>query len=307
MLKAKKQQSVAVIILNWNGFKDTSECIESVLDNDYKNFNIIIVDNGSKNNDPVNLKKRFGSKILILKSKKNLGYCGGNNLGALYAQKKGFSYFIILNNDTLVEPKLISTLVKAIQKDHKMAAINPIVFKYYNKKIIENTGLRFNLWHGEVTPNNIGKKQPTDFRQPDILCGTCFIFRTSVLNDIKYLFDEDFYCYYEDPDTSIRLKKAGYKIGICYDTFIYHKGSVSSDKISGFAEFQTIRNRFLMEHKNAIFIQKIVFLLIMLFLYFPFRFTRIVIFKKKGNLHYFLKGFKAGLKIFFGGTIERFK
>jgi len=305
MSKAKKR--VAVIILNWNGFKDTCKCVASVLKNDYKDFKIIVVDNGSKNDDSAKLKKKFGSRILILKSKKNLGYSGGNNLGANYCKKMKFDYFMILNNDTVVSPKLISTLVAAIEKDDKIAAINPVVFQYFKENIIENTGLRYNLWHGEITPNNIGKKEPSDLRKPDILCGTCFMFRTIILDDIKYLFDEDFYCYYEDPDLSIRLKNKGYKIEVCYDTFIHHKGSVSSNKIGGLAEFQAIRNRFLMEYKHATAIQKVVFLLIMLFFYFPFRITRIVVFKKKRNLPYFLKGFKAGLKILFGEAIEKYK
>ena len=306
MLKGKKKQSVAVIVLNWNGFEDTRECIESVSKNDYKDFKVIVVDNGSINGEVVRLKNKFGSRIMILESKKNLGYCGGSNLGANYCKNLKFDYFMILNNDTIAEPKLISTLVKAIEKDHKIAAVNPVVFQYFKKNIIENTGLRFNMWHGEITPNNIGQKQPVCLRQPDIICGTCFLFRTSILHDIKYLFDEDFFCYYEDPDLSVRLKNKGYKIAVCYNAVIWHKGHASSRKVSGFTEFQAIRNRFLMESKNATLTQKITFLIIMLFLYFPFRFLKIAVFKKDGNLNYFLRGFRAGLRVFFGGKLEKF-
>lgn len=302
-----EKNSVSVIVLNWNGFEDTCECVESVLKSDYKNFKTIVVDNGSKNDDAAKLKKKFGPKVTILKSKKNLGYCGGNNLGVKYCQKTKPDYFMILNNDTVVEPKLITKLVNAIEKNPKAAVVNPVVFQYFNKRIIENSGLRFSLWHGEITPNNMGQKRVISKRSPDIICGTCFLMRTSVLNDIEYLFDEDFFCYYEDPDLSARLKKKGYKIIVCHDASIWHKGHISSSKVAGFTEFQAVRNRFLMEKKNASLIQKMVFLAIMLFFYFPFRSLKIVVFKKQGNINYFLKGFRAGLKIFVAGKLDSFR
>lgn len=300
------KNSVAVIILNWNGYDDTCEAIQSTLMSDYASFDILVVDNGSDNDEAQKLQTKFGPKIKVIKSKENLGYCGGNNLGAKYARKQGYDYFIVLNNDVIVDAKLISNLVFAIEKDKKTAAVNPVVYQYYKKKIIENTGLRFSLWHGVATSINLNQEKIIDMREPDVLSGTCFIFRTSALDSIKYLFDQDYFCYYEDPDLSVRLKKAGYLIAVNYDACIWHKGLASAKKISGFAEYQAIKNRFLMEEKNASLIQKAVFLMVNLFLYFPFRFLKITVFRGEGNLNYFLRGFSSGLKILFGGTNDKY-
>jgi hypothetical protein len=237
-----------------------------------------------------------------------LGYGGGNNLGVKSLEGKKYDYFLILNNDTIINPDVLSKLIKKIKTNHKIAAISPTILNYYNKNIIESQGLTFNTWTGVTLSNNLGKKFPVTMKKKSkCICGACFLIKSKIVNELEHLFDEDFFCYLEDPDLCLRIMKLGYKMLIEDRALIYHKGSTSSSKISGFAEYQLIRNRFLIERKHADWLQKIIFILINLFLYFLFRLLILILKKNYSNIKYFIRGFYFGLNLFFGGRIQKFE
>lgn len=101
---------VYVIILNWNGLEDTLECLGSVFQMDYQNFEVLVVDNGSKDNS-INFIKTKYPQVVLIENKENLGYTGGNNIGMRYALNNGADYVWLVNNDTVV---MVDTLSKLI-------------------------------------------------------------------------------------------------------------------------------------------------------------------------------------------------
>lgn len=107
-----KYPKVFIIIVNWNGLKDTLECLQSVFKQDYPNFEVIMVDNGSKDNSVQVIRNAY-PQIILIENKENLGYTGGNNVGMHYAVNSGSDYVWLLNNDTVVEPDTLSKLVAA--------------------------------------------------------------------------------------------------------------------------------------------------------------------------------------------------
>src|SRR5689334_2050484 len=98
---------VTIVIVNWNGFKDTVECINSLMKIDYSNFDIIVVDNGSSDNESDKLKSKF-SNIMIISLKRNLGFAIANNVGIRIALNRGSDYVLLLNNDTVVDKKFLN-------------------------------------------------------------------------------------------------------------------------------------------------------------------------------------------------------
>ena len=302
----KISPSVAIIILNWNGFADTCECIDSVLKSRYQNFKIYVVDNGSINHDCKKLANKY-HQIEVICSKKNLGYCGGNNFGVQKLAKKNYDYFLILNNDTVINSDVISKLVKKIQNQKNIVAVSPTVLRYYNRNTIESQGAVINLWSGVVWTRSQGQKFP--FKSPKkahLICGVCFLIKSKVIDRLDYLFDEDFFAYYEDVDLCLRLKKEGFTVVIEKKAIIFHKFNASADKIKGFAEYHLIRGRFINEAKNAHWLQKIIFIAVSIFLYFPFRILVLISRKKYANIKYFVKGFVAGIQFYFSGRIKKY-
>src|SRR5436190_7401977 len=107
--------SVAVIVLNWNGRDDTLACLESLAGLNYDNFQVMVVDNGSTDGSVGAIRPRFPG-VEIIETGRNLGFAEGNNVGIRLALDRGMDYVFLLNNDTVVDPSLLSELVAAAER-----------------------------------------------------------------------------------------------------------------------------------------------------------------------------------------------
>ena len=146
-----KNPSVAVIVVNWRKYDISEKCIKSILDCDYPNFKILLVDNESDKNKIDKFK--YIDKIDLIENKINEGFSRANNAGITYAIKNNFDYVILINNDTIVEKNLISILLKTA-KAKKFLVVQPLIFKI-NRKDIWNAGGKINYFFG----NFITKKK----------------------------------------------------------------------------------------------------------------------------------------------------
>ncbi|MFH1552849.1 MAG: glycosyltransferase [Candidatus Omnitrophota bacterium] len=118
---------VAIIVLNWNGFDDTVECLESVQKLNYNNYKVVLVDNGSDNDEGSRLKGMF-SDICLIRNKTNRGFAGKNNDGINWALKNGFEYIVNLNNDCIVEKDWLFNLVNGLRSVDADFASSRIMF-----------------------------------------------------------------------------------------------------------------------------------------------------------------------------------
>ncbi len=113
---------VFVITLNWNGKDDTMECVASLKKLNYPNYDIVIVDNGSTDGFVPALRARY-LDVSIIENGRNLGYAEGFDAGLKYAYEHGADYFLILNNDTIIDPDTLAELVKGhhyfAESDHR--------------------------------------------------------------------------------------------------------------------------------------------------------------------------------------------
>lgn len=296
----KNEIKVAIIVLNWNGFLDTCDCVDSVLDVDYLNYQILIVDNGSENTEALRLKDRFknNDKVVIIENQSNLGYCGGNNVGFTYARNNGFDAVLVLNNDTVVDKKFLRLLVELMEK-HGYGAVGVTTMDYQDRKLIQNQGMSFNLWTSTVSAINHNKTyNKTLLTSAKYFSGACFLIDVTRVK--KDLFDERLFCYFEEIDLCLNLREEGAGIFIATDSIIYHKGSVTSDSIKGFAEKQMAKNRFLVIKKHSSWLQKITFILFILLFYWYFHSIILIVRGKRGisNIPFFLKGLVDGFIMF---------
>src|SRR3989338_5520706 len=105
-------RKISIIILNWNGLKDTLACLETVFKIDYPNFDVAVVDNASSDGSASVVKERFPQAHFI-QNKENLGFAEGNNVGMRVALENGADYIFILNNDTVVDKDILNAFVRA--------------------------------------------------------------------------------------------------------------------------------------------------------------------------------------------------
>lgn len=245
--------SVAIVVLNWNGMSDTFDCIASLSRQSYGNFTMILIDNGSIEHGTIHkldeLKAKYQDRLHIIRNKNNDGFAGGVNIGIRYALQHDFTYVALFNNDAIADPAWLSTLVTA-SKEHK-SAITTGLLLHADGKTIDSTGDWYSIW-GLPFP-----RSRNDIREDAPASGYVFgatggasLYRSELFKKVG-LFDESFFAYYEDVDISFRTQLAGHKVYYTNEAIAYHKQGASSSKISGFGTYQTFKNLPLLFWKNV--------------------------------------------------------
>ena len=247
---------VVFIILNWNNWKDTVECLESVSCVDYPNFDVVVVDNGS-NNDSVNQIKKIFDSVTLIEINENLGFAGGCNVGMKYAVKKGDDIIFLLNSDTIIEKDALNILVEVAEKHPKVGLLSPKIY-FYNRdpenrkiwfggsKLNSLLGRTVMLGYGKVDRGQYDKEKLVDF-----ISGCAMVIKAEVFNKIGF-FDTDYFNIFEDADYCVRAKNAGYDCIYVPKAVVHHKESMSIGSIySPLSVYFQIRNRLLFIKKNV--------------------------------------------------------
>lgn len=226
----KKQPSIAIVLLNWNGYKETVSCIDMLKKIDYKNYEIVLVDNGSLDDSVRILKKTFPG-LRLIQIKHNKGFTGGANVGIRYAMKKKFDYVLLLNNDTIVKKNFLTELVKAGEKDKMIGIVGSLIYYENNRKLIQTAGgyKKYKSLYPFKDPNQhtIDNGQFTKDYFVDVMSGCSMLIKREVFKKVGIL-DEHHFIYAEDVDLCIRTKKKGYLLCIAVKSNIWHKVAASS-------------------------------------------------------------------------------
>ena len=294
-MKNSDFKRVSIILVNFNGSDDTIECIKSLEQLIYPNYNIIVVDNASEPEQIMKLDSISSDGVHIIKSKENLGFSGGNNLGIKHAFKLGAQYVCLLNNDTVVDKMFLNYLVDRIELDYNIGIVCPKICEYYNKKRISYGGGEINYTKGGCFIYGINvydEKIMNQSRPITFASGCCMLIRKEVIDKIGYL-PEEYFLYYEDTDYSVRTIEFGFRIWYDSNAVIWHKESVSTGKGSPNYQYYFTRNRLMFIRKNFMVKNKLTA--------YPITFMYIIksiIQKKFGFKHSFLgvKDFVLGNK-----------
>jgi GT2 family glycosyltransferase len=288
---------ISIIILNWNGFNCIIECIESVEKINYKNVEIIVVDNASTDSSPEKIKELF-PHVNLLRLDKNIGYAAGNNRGFSIAKGK---YVATLNNDVVVEPEWLTQPIQFLEEDEKTGIIACRQMNFYNHEIIDclySYPLRSLLFR----PMGNGKKDSAKplFSQPGYVIGAggaSAIYRKKLLDELSG-FDERYFSYHEESDLCMRAFLSGWKCIYAPLSTVYHKGSFSFNRIKKQQAFYHERNRIWFIYKffpTFLILKYALWIIIM-----ELRLFKVLVFKRKVGIIFFsaiLKGF-IGIKQF---------
>lgn len=246
-----KNPLVYIILLNYNGYKDTIECVESLERITYSNYKIIIVDNASSDESEIILKEKFSQHIYI-QTGSNLGFAGGNNVGIEYALKNGADYVCLLNNDTIVERDFLEPLVENAEKDKYIGVVSGKICYYNEPNKIWFAGGSINPWTGitkHFKLNQIDKGKENVQITTGYVTGCLMLVKREVIINVGMMNDK-YFLYYEETDWNVRIRRYGYKIIVDYRSKIYHKISASTSKVSNLTTYYFIRNRHYFVNSN---------------------------------------------------------
>ena len=245
-------KKVSIISVNYNHSHVTDAMLDSVYaHNTYAPIEIIVVDNGSKDN-PVPAWQQKYPGVTFIRSEANLGFAGGNNLGIQHATG---DYLFFINNDTEITPGLIETLVGTLEHHPECGIISPKI-RYYDKPdMLQYAG--FTPMDYYTCRNKCIGQFETDKGQYDNLTGeTGYIHGAAMMlprtaMEKAGLMPENYFLYYEEMDWCEKVKRAGYTVRINMQALIYHKESISVGAKSALKEFFMNRNRILFIRRNC--------------------------------------------------------
>ncbi len=240
---------VYFIILNFNGYADTIECLESLRRLKNQNFQVILVDNASGNDEGARLAAEFPEYIHIL-NEKNSGFAGGNNIGVARAlQEADCNYLFFLNNDTTVEPDLLDQLLAVVNnpQNQSYGFFQPKMINYFQRNLMDSAGLDYS--RNSLGFNRGGNRPIQEYNDnQEILgcCGGAFLCRRQAVEDLWHqageFFAQDFFAYCEDLDASLRLQWAGWRALFVANAIVYHKGGQTAQKFTARKVFWPNRN-----------------------------------------------------------------
>ena len=215
-MKRKSLKKVTAIIVNWNDKNVIVECIQSLLDQDRNQIDIIISDNGSEDGSVEFLRRSFPS-IEIIENRENLGFGSAINRGLSVARG---DYLLFLNSDLKLSSKCVGELVKLLESDSNAGGVIPKILHIDQKNTINSLGVLIN-YTGIAYPNLLGQKDPNWTEPFESACGGIFMLRREVYETVGG-FDEDLFLYHEDHDLSWRIRLAGWRLKVEPQAVMYH-------------------------------------------------------------------------------------
>lgn len=237
---------ISIITVNYNGFVDTRNLLNSLYDNIAENeYEVIVVDNASKENEAELLQREF-SWIKAIRSDVNLGFSGGNNLGVKYS--KG-DYLLFLNNDLIITSDFITPLLDIFSQKEKVGIVSPQILNmdgslcYGGCEPIGRFLLRIHYLSGD--PEN-GLPTP---QEVSLAHGAALMIKRDILNSIGG-WPDIYFLYSEEIDLSLHVNKKGYSIWYEPSSVVYHLGSQSTGKGSPLIYYYNTRNRLLLYKRN---------------------------------------------------------
>ena len=242
------KSSVSIVIPHWNNVDILSECLESISATNFDNFETIVVDNASSDNSVSWVRSNYPN-VKLIENDKNYGYAGGCNIGAEAASG---DYLIFLNNDTVQEKDWISNLIKTINSDDKIAAVQPKILNYYDRNVFDyagGSGGHMDIYCFPFARGRIFSFQENDEGQYNNKekcfwsSGTCFMVRRELFQKAGG-FDDSFFAHMEEIDLCWRLYAMGFEVWVEPDSVVYHKNALTLPMYS--------HKKYYLNHRNSL-------------------------------------------------------
>lgn len=300
---------MAIVLLNWNGHEDTIECLESLKNINYSNFDVYLVDNDSKGESVDSIKhylendsfylsdivsydefstyvKPNDINLLFILNNENSGFAGGNNVALDFISKnKSSDYVLLLNNDTVVSNDFLNGLLDKFNESSNTGFVGINHYYYGTSNLQTIGGGLVDLVHGECMASYDDNQ--TDF---DFITGSCIFTSLEVLLDVG-LMNEDYFMYWEDVDWSSTVREHGYVLQVSDTGCIYHKEGASIKSLSRI--YYHTRNRifYMKRHTSGLIYYKFIVYIIL----YVLKESVTNIFKDSKYSKTLLKGLKDGL------------
>ena len=232
----------------------TEQCLQSLLAMEGSSFEILVVDNGSRDGSVEYLRNRF-PQIQVIANGRNLGFAAGCNVGIRQGLAEDADFILLVNNDTIIDPSLLSELLAEAQRSPKAGILSPKIYYYDPNDAIWWVGGTYSCWTGLARHIDLRKKDSGKYDTPrdlDWATGCVMLLRGEALRAAG-MFDEQFFGNGEDLDLSLRMRQLGYVVRYVPAARVWHREGIDYKKNVGeyVRSFTLIRNLLWVMHKHA--------------------------------------------------------
>lgn len=221
MKPVEPQPEVWIVLLTWNNYADTAECLDSLRRLAYPNYKIVLVDNGSTDGTPHHVRTSY-PEVIVLENGANLGVPTGYNVGFRYALQRGAQYIFMLNNDTIVDATLLSHLIKAARAEPSAGVFSPVFYYYDEPDMVWAAGARYRRFPPAIVFERRLHRPAQGYHELEYAV-SCGLLITRRAFEKSGLFDENFRFLWDDYEFSARVRKHGLKILQVPDAKLWHK------------------------------------------------------------------------------------
>src|SRR5436190_598438 len=228
--QGRRVPHVAVVILDWNGREDTLACLRSLEQVEWDELSVIVIDNGSSDGVGDAIRAQFPD-VHVIRSERNLGFAGGNNLGLRAALAEDADYVLMLNNDTELDRHAVAELVRVAEERPDAGAVCPLIYYMEPPDRIWFAGARFDPRRGH-NGRHTGYRERDHgqygvVRETGRATGAAMLVSRRALEDVGLL-DERLFLHVEDVEWSLRMRAAGYRVLLVPSARVWHRVSVAA-------------------------------------------------------------------------------
>jgi GT2 family glycosyltransferase len=234
---------VAVVVLNYNGLRDTLACLDSLRAARSVALDVIVVDNASRNGDAPAIRAAHPHVTLIANAD-NLGYAGGNNVGIRAALERGADAIFLVNNDTLLDPDCAWLLACALAADPRLGVVGPMIYTWGDGHTISSAGGAIDWRHADSINVGAGEIDRGQYpaRPVDFVNG-CGLMISRATIERAGLLDGRYFMYWEETDWCARVRRAGLDVRFEPAAFMRHKAPIRSGDLNPTTLYYLTRNR----------------------------------------------------------------
>ncbi len=219
---------VYIILVNWNNWKDTSQCLVSLGGLDYPDYRVLLLDNGSVDGSVQRIRESF-PEVETVELGANLGFAKGNNVGIRVALERGAEFVWLLNNDTTVNSLTLRALLTTAERDPRVGAVGSAIYSFTQRERLQVWGgghINFLLGRSVCFQRHVGNERV------QYITGASLFLRRQAVEQVGLL-DEEFFMYWEDADYCFRLRRSGWRLAVAADSKVWHReqGSVGKKSV----------------------------------------------------------------------------
>jgi len=238
-----KNPLISILVLNCNGKHLLKPCLESIFEQNFTDYELVVVDNNSNDGSTEYIKENFPN-ITLIENPENFGFAGGNNAGIKACNGE---WIFFLNNDAILEKSCLEFLAKHIET--KQLIYMPLMLKADSPEFVDSAGDMLYPWGYAYRYDNVPASKFLESKEIALACCGAAMFNRELIEKLNG-FDEDFFLYYEDVDLSLRARHLGAKIWLVPQAKVFHKGSATVGKKTSSRLYYIERNRFFAKLKN---------------------------------------------------------